>query len=107
MKFKNSVGLVLICLLFITPIVIAESENFDDMLTININSISDIPNFTEENIISIEFNVEFISKEDPFNNFTFAFTLNENKSLSFSEQDIPYRVLAEDTTIQNIDVKED
>jgi len=107
MKFKNSIGLILMCLLFIMPLVMAESENFDDLLKIKIYSISDVPNFTGEGIISIEFNVEFISKEDPFNNYTFPFTLYENKSLSILEGNIFYRVLAEGTTIENIDYKKD
>ncbi len=100
-------SIILVFLLLGMSLVLAtEGSMVDDTLTIEIHSISGVPNFTRDNIIFIEFNVTFISEEDPFNNYDFIFRLYENKSLSYSEGNILYRVTTTDTA-ENIDFAED
>ncbi len=107
MKFKNSVGLVLICLLFVMPFALAgESYIVDDELIIKIYNTSK-QNY--EGISLTSFKIEFISQEDPYNNNkTFSFSVNlSSQDISYESILFDYRVIVANMTVENIDFKED
>lgn len=87
--------LILILLIIVIKPIMADNENFDDELEINIVSI-DYKNTSEGDSI-MTLNISIISHEDSFNNKNFIFDIftdsyNESKEFSFTTDKFPYRV---------------